>query len=253
MQVQDITTLLGTHDRQYAAACALDFSNPPKFYDTIALRDGEGREPLMQTWPYFRSRVSRSAVRQGVPVPVRSCWNGAGMELLPLIRLRPLRKELQRLAGPHRKSMYMSNTLSSVAMDATPFYDTFEPLRFRAIPDSLAKFHLEGSECCLIHADNPLSPSKGIWPNPSVRVGYNGPAYDVVHNECGGVSPYSVFTGLWTNRLRHWLTPTWTQSHIVARRPRAWAANDPDLNLEQGTFCLINEMQVLDTRGWLHV
>jgi len=76
-------TLLDTRGGLYAAACSLDFSKPPKFYDTFALRDAEGNEPLMQTWPYFRSRASRNAVRQGMPVPVTSCWNGAGKQPLP--------------------------------------------------------------------------------------------------------------------------------------------------------------------------
>lgn len=68
----------------FAAACSLDFSNPPDFYDTFALRDSEGHERLMQTWPYFRSRRSRNAVKHGVPVPVTSCWNGAGKQFWPL-------------------------------------------------------------------------------------------------------------------------------------------------------------------------
>lgn len=57
----------------------------------------------------------------------------------------------------------------AVAMDASAFYD--QNLTFRGIPDDLASLHLEGSECCLIHADNPLSHSKGVFLNPNVRVG----------------------------------------------------------------------------------
>jgi len=147
----------------------------------------------------------------------------------------------------------MSNAGTLVIMDATPFYDMFEKLRFRAIPDSLARYHLEGSECCLIHADNPLSLTKGVWLNPNVRVGYNGPAYNAAHGECGGLSSYSTLTGLWINRFRRWFIPTWTKSHIVARRLRAWATGNPDVFHELGKFCLINEMHVLDARGWLHV
>ncbi len=70
--------LLNTNNGNYAAACSLDFSSPPKFYDTFALRDAEGHERVMQTWPYFRSSESRSAMKRSKPVPVSSCWNGMG-------------------------------------------------------------------------------------------------------------------------------------------------------------------------------
>lgn len=100
-----------------------------------------------------------------------------------------------------------------VVMDATPFYDVSKPLRFRAIPDGLVESHLEGSECCLIHADSPLSPTKGVWLNPSVRVGYSGLAYDAVHGECG-LSPYAILAGLWTNRLLRWFTTTYVKSTL---------------------------------------
>ena len=75
---QDVRTLLSTRDGQYAAACSLDFSKPPCFYDTFALRDSEGYESLMQTWPFFRARRSRQALKTNSAVPVASCWNGMG-------------------------------------------------------------------------------------------------------------------------------------------------------------------------------
>ena len=70
--------LLNTNEGEYAAACSLDFSKPPKYYDTFALRDADGLEHAMQTWPYFRSSKSRSAMKRSKPVPVSSCWNGMG-------------------------------------------------------------------------------------------------------------------------------------------------------------------------------
>lgn len=76
---EDVLTLLDTNGGEYAAACSLDFSKPPAFYDTFALRDFTGHEAVMQTWPYFQSRVSRHAMERGFPVPVTSCWNGMGM------------------------------------------------------------------------------------------------------------------------------------------------------------------------------
>jgi hypothetical protein len=71
-------TLLNTNQGEYAAACSLDFSKPPRYYDTFALRDSDGHKHLMQTWPYFRSSKSRAAMKSMSPVPVKSCWNGMG-------------------------------------------------------------------------------------------------------------------------------------------------------------------------------
>ena len=132
----DIFNLLQTKNGHYAAACSLDFQSPPAFYDTFALRDDQGYLPMMLTWPYFRSAASSNAILRGSPAPVQSCWNGV------------------------------------VAMNAEPFYDKTHPLRFRGVPNTLAHRHVEGSECCLIHADNRLSKDLGVWINPKVRVGY---------------------------------------------------------------------------------
>ncbi|KAF4929754.1 hypothetical protein CGCVW01_v001272 [Colletotrichum viniferum] len=143
---EDVLALLDTNGGLYAAACSLDFSEPPSYYDTFALRDSAGQAHLMQTWPYFRSAASRAAMMAYADaVPVRSCWNGI------------------------------------VAMPAAPFLASEASgrrLRFRAVADSLAEEkHLEGSECCLIHVDNPLTEHLGVWLNPRVRVGYDGDAY----------------------------------------------------------------------------
>ena len=75
----DVYSLLGTNGGYFAAACALDFSDPPKFDDTFALRDAEGHEALMMEWPCFRAGESRRAMKMSRPVPVASCCNGMGM------------------------------------------------------------------------------------------------------------------------------------------------------------------------------
>ncbi|KAF3031812.1 hypothetical protein E8E12_001292 [Didymella heteroderae] len=74
----DVLRLLSTNGGDFAAACSLDFSIPPRIYDTFALRDAEGHEMLTQTWPYFRAQVSRQALMANRPTPVASCWNGMG-------------------------------------------------------------------------------------------------------------------------------------------------------------------------------
>lgn len=136
-------------------------------------------------------------------------------------------------------------------MPATPFTAS-PPLRFRGIPDSLAESHLEGSECCLLHADNPLSSQKGIYLNPLVRVGYSGPAYVAVNPILQWLTPRTILQGLWANRLRRWTDLTWIKEKIVQSRISHWVALS-EQNREPGPFCIINEMQILHPRGWNHV
>ncbi len=215
-QTQDVITLLSTRSGDYAAACSLDFSKPPHYYDTFALRDSDGDEAVTSTYPYFRSSTSRNALISGQPVPVQSCWNGI------------------------------------ITFDATPFYH-MPPLRFRGIPDSLARSHLEGSECCLVHADNPLTASRGVWLNPNVRVGYNTEAYDRVHEYTPWPSLTDSILGIWRNRLWRWITPTFHKKLKIRGRLRRWTRKGLGEISERETVCLINEMQVVVANGWAHV
>ncbi|KAK4218612.1 glycosyltransferase [Rhypophila decipiens] len=218
--VGDVIALLNTNHGNFAAACSIDFSKPPLYYDTFALRDSGGHETATQTWPYFRSHKSRKAMLYGAPVPVRSCWNGL------------------------------------VAMPTFAFTGT-NGLKFRGIPDSLAQHHLEGSECCLIHADNPASRTRGVFLNPTVRVGYNKEAYEKVHPEGGNkiwLSTFGVYTGIWKSRLARWFSSPWLKEQFVRGRIHTWETEAPDENREEpGEFCLINEMQVIVENGWKHL
>ncbi|KAL5120359.1 hypothetical protein ACEQ8H_001649 [Pleosporales sp. CAS-2024a] len=211
---KDVLKLLNTNDGDYAAACSLDFSKPPQFYDTFALRDIEGHEALMPRWPYFRAKDSRQAMLANVPTPVASCWNGM------------------------------------VVMPAEPF--SSGKLQFRGIPDSLAISHLEGSECCLIHVDNPLhTMQKRTYVNPQVRVGYDKTAYDKVHPQAIIQSTIRIFLALWESRIRRWTTSPWVREWIVRRKVAAWASKTEEH--EAGEVCLVSEMQVVAGNGWAHV
>lgn len=216
MQPDDVINLMQTNGGDYAAACSLDFAKPPQYYDTFALRDSQGHAHLMPTWPYFQSGDSRNALMgNSDSVPVKSCWNGI------------------------------------VVMPAEPFISSSE-LEFRGVSDSLALHHLEGSECCLIHADNPLSKTLGVYLNAQVRVAYNYPAYVATHPPGKSwVSPMSIFRGLWVNRVARW-TKFSLDEWTVRRRVAKWTKEDMG-NSEPGVFCLINEMQVIVENGWAHI
>ena len=151
----------------------------------------------------------------GQPVPVQSCWNGI------------------------------------IAFDAVPFYAP-SPLRFRGISDSLAAHHLEGSECCLIHADNPLTSTHGVWLNPDVRVGYSPEAYDAVHPGASWPSVTESIVGIWKTRFISWFTTTIFKASRVNNRLEKWHKADSGRS-EPGKQCLINEMQTLIENGWAHV
>jgi hypothetical protein len=142
-----------------------------------------------------------------------------------------------------------------VFMPASPFYESPNPLRFRGIPDTLAAHHLEGSECCLVHADNPLTPQKGVWLNPNVRVGYNEAAYKAAHHPPTGawLSLSEIFFGLWKNRIVRWTTTRFFKEWVVKRRVSTWESSAPAHHREPALHCLINEMQVLASNGWAHV
>lgn len=222
--VEDFVTLLHTRDGAYAAACSMDYKHPPAYYDTFALRDGEGRKTASNYWPWFQGGAARDAALRSEPVRVASCWNGM------------------------------------VIFDAAPFRAD-PPLRFRAIPDALADLHLEGSECCLVHADNPLSAeaARGVWLNPNVRVAYSVSAYEAVRARHGDRFPgtWATVVGAWANRWLRWRAGLshHVEGATVAKRLRQWVADAPDgePRREPGVSCLINEKQIMWMNGWRHL
>lgn len=135
---------------RYRAACAVDFINPFKFYDTYATRDLQGFGMGLPFFPWFSNvgdGQSRKDVLSGTDsVRVRSCWGGMVAFDARFFQLPT--------AGPDRD----------------------HPLRFRASNDAF----WEASECCLIHADIqdvPINPEEitdtGVYMNPFVRVAYD--------------------------------------------------------------------------------
>lgn len=157
-----------------------------------------------------------------------------------------------------------------IAFDSTPFYAN-PPLTFRGTSDELAKEHVEGSECCLVHADNrKLREEKGVWMNPNVRVTYNLTTYEDVNPGAGREDvlggkgrrkwpgKWEAVSGVWSNRRARWLgwVMAWSEAKIVKRRVERWVEKGKILGEEReerGVECLVNEMQILFENGWMHV
>ncbi|PLB53605.1 putative polysaccharide export protein [Aspergillus steynii IBT 23096] len=210
----DVLRLLDTNGGDYAAACALDFFQPPRYHDAGALRDSQGHRPIMSTWPLFRAADSRRAMQILSPVPVASCWNGM------------------------------------VVMPAHPFMAE-TPLRFRGIADHLAAARLEGSERCLLHADNPLSATRGVYVNPRVRVAYSGTAYAAVQPVRNWLSFWHVLGSLWESRLRRGLAIPSPTEWRIRRRLARWESRSTS-NREPGGFCLLDQSQEFLLSGDAH-
>ncbi|WEW57795.1 hypothetical protein PRK78_003262 [Emydomyces testavorans] len=149
---------------QYRAACAVDFINAFKFYDTFAARDLEGYSTGIPFYPWFstagKGESRRDVLQQRDAVRVRSCWGGMVAFDASLFQASA---SLQTSHGDRRH-------------DQSPKSRAFHPARFRAETDQ----YWEASECCLIHADIQIPPHKskdpvdtGIYMNPYIRVAYD--------------------------------------------------------------------------------
>lgn len=169
---------------QYHAACAVDFINPFKFYDTFATRDLEGYDMGVPFYPWFsgagQAASRKDVINQKEAVRVKSCWGG--MVAFEAKWFQP------------RQWSVMANS----------------SLRFRSETDS----YWDASECCLIHADlaaisSPILPEDsggdtGIYLNPYIRTAYSS----------------SVLRWLsFTRRFERLYTPIQTLANWLAGRP----------------------------------
>lgn len=137
-----------TSQAAYRAACAVDFSNPFKFYNSYATRDLAGYGIGLPFFPWFTT-AGRSESRADV------------------------------LAG--RDAVRVRSFWGMVAFDAW-YFQKEQPVRFRAGME----LFWDASECCLVHADvrdagsPPLGGDEvgdkdtgtGVYMNPFVRVAY---------------------------------------------------------------------------------
>lgn len=125
------------------------------------------------------------------------------------------------------------------------------PLQFRGIGNNLAAAQLEGSERCLLHADNPLSATKGVYVNPRVRVAYGGTEYAAVQSVRTWLSFWHILGSLWENRLRRGVAlpslTEWRARHRLARWERRSRSNR-----EPGRICLLDRSQESFLSGDAH-
>lgn len=135
----------------------------------------------------------------------------------------------------------------AVAFEAEPFQSTSNPLRFRSIPDSLAKFHVEASECCLVHYDNPISLTAGVWINPTVRVGYSSQAYAAVTGREWPTTS-ELRWGKWKSKRTWWIRDP-IPSLKASFRIWLWRRKYPNIS-EPGFACVQDLAMVITTDGW---
>jgi hypothetical protein len=223
-KAQDAIDVLNTRNGEYAAACSIDAGDAVRLQDTSALRDDKGQPPVSSFWPWFLSPTVLSAVKSGLPIRVYSCWNGL------------------------------------VAFQSAPFYAD-PPLRFRSVSDDLAHRRVEASERCLIHADNPLSASQGVWLNSHVRVApgktpRTAHFADRAHRYPGFAG---TLVGSWVNRVVRWrggVQAVFDAEALVRSRFQDWFAETHTVNSEEskvGLPCLIDDMQIVGLDGWTHI
>lgn len=139
IQAEDVINFLATRCGDYAVGCSMDFSKPPKHYDTFALRDLDGFESVSSIFLYFRNKAAGTEwlVQSFISHSSHNSPFPHACILLTILRL-------------FFYFIFFKLTSQLVAFDAAPFYSN-EPLRFRGIADSLAAYHIKASECCLIH------------------------------------------------------------------------------------------------------
>lgn len=227
-----LSTNLDEHGHSaYRAACAVDFINPFKFYDTYATRDLEGYSMGVPFFPWFTSAghgSSRADVLAGKDaVRVKSCWGGM------------------------------------VAFDAKPF-QTNPPLRFRATEDT----YWDASECCLIHADilkegtfEEDGDYVGVYMNPFVRVAYDSRTLAWLHT----IQRFERLFSVLHNLINHlvgmpWFNPRRLEEQGAEVEETVWIA---DSSLKGGGsfqkqtreargdgYCGIRMLQVLKDTPW---
>lgn len=168
------TNLDGNGRTNYRAACAVDFINPFKFYDTFGSRDLEGHSMGIPFFPWFPNAgygdTRQDVIDQTDAVRVRSCWGGMVSYEAKWFQ----GTEALASTDPNEGTAWGVATAAGHEDPQVP--PNSSAIRFR-FED---RTYWDASECCLVNADiqkprdpaNPHAPS-GIYMNPYIRTAYD--------------------------------------------------------------------------------
>ncbi|KAK7530277.1 cryptococcal mannosyltransferase 1-domain-containing protein [Phyllosticta citribraziliensis] len=175
------STNLGPDGRtNYRAACAVDFANPFKFYDTFASRDLEGHSMGLPFFPWFPDAgyadTRNDILEQLDAVRVRSCWGGMVSYEAKWFQSPPDLLSADPVSGTAFGVALAAGHLESQIPISLENNETHSAMRFRFEDRTF----WDASECCLINADlqrprdpaDPHAPS-GIYLNPFIRTAYD--------------------------------------------------------------------------------
>ncbi|KAF4547889.1 Hypothetical protein D9617_34g040690 [Elsinoe fawcettii] len=249
----DVLSLLNTNRGDYASACAMDFRHPHEYYDTFATRTLAGNEIASQHWPFFTDPTSQAQLMSGRPIPVSACWGG-----MLVFDATPFYPASSSPSKRRKGTVLRSRSPEAASQEA--FQDgPSSALRFRGVSDPLSQLHLEASESCLIHADNPLSERNGVFLNPRVRVAYSADVYAKIHTgrHGGARVPLSArVKGRWKLRWYAWFGKGWERAleRKIRKRSRGREEEVGEWDVRgKGRMCVVDEQQVLRWNGWAHV
>jgi hypothetical protein len=169
---------------RYHAACAMDFINPWKYYDTFATRDAEGQLLGVPFFPFFTSArhgISRKDMMSGTDaVRVKSCWGGMVAFEAKWFQAQSEEKPVKP-SESHNSDHKETAKPASISTKPTAM-TTSTAIRFRGLEELM----WDASECCLVHADlaqltsqipepweDPEDFNAGIYINPYIRVAYD--------------------------------------------------------------------------------
>ena len=153
-----------------------------------------------------------------------------------------------------------------VSLNAAPFQNEANPLRFRAISGALSTSdgYLEGSEACLVHADMQaywanltssfISPETQTFVNTLVRVSYTKAAYEAQNSLLQKFMEQVMgHFNAWAYDIRDWWVQYRLARHLAERTAKITEWESISGQKEVGEFCLTDQLQLLTPWGWAHI
>lgn len=234
----------------YLSTCALDYTNPFKFYDLYAQRDAEGYSNGVPIFPIFTTAgqgLSRAdMLAQKDAVRATGCWSG-----MVAMQAKYVQNLDASLPTPNFQEIG-----AHVIQPASP-RPVETPVRFRYEPEVF----FDACECCLFLADvstvarKDAARDQGVFVNPYVRVAYEDWVLRWLHRvkwwERLFVVPHRVvsyFAGLPRNNPYREVS----EGEPFVEEVWSVAGNRWELTNRtgrSGLFCAVREMQLLNTEA----